>query len=399
MKLHANTPTNILVQMDRVVAKLAGKQVELKLIDQETKDSKDYKAVNPQGKFPLLETPEGIVSESMTIAKFLAHGHPTLLGSSTVERAQVDQWTTWIIAGNYQKGYPAIRSILGVAPIEKDAFKKSVDAIKANVRAINDSLKGDWLVGSSVTVADVTIAAILSMAFQLVLDAGFKKAAPKACEWFARVSALPEFISVFGRVKQAAKGVPQQVKAKEEPKKQQAAAPKKEEEKKEKKEGNPLDLLPPSPWNFYDFKTLFVNHPDKRGGAMEELKKQFDAEGYSIWYTHYEKYGAEGQVFYKFENLMKGFLQRFDHFRKHALAKLNMTGAEPDLDIKGVWIFRGLELPQEAKDHPQFEYMQPRKMDINNADDFALMAQHLGAKEGDGETCEGKPIVLSSWHK
>ena len=104
-------------------------------------------------------------------------------------------------------------------------------------------------------------------------------------------------------------------------------------------------------------------------------------------------------MLYQTENLMRGFLQRFDHFRKHALAKLNMIGAEPDLDIKGVWIFRGLEMPQEAKDHPQFEYMQPRKMDINNADDLALIAQHLGAKEGDGETCEGKPVVLSMWHK
>lgn len=61
-----------------------------------------------------------------------------------------------------------------------------------------------------------------------------------------------------------------------------------------------------------------------------------------------------------------------------------MVGAEPNLDIKGVWCFRGTEMPQEAKDHPQFEYMQTRKMDLNDPKDVELIAQHWGAKEGEG---------------
>jgi len=165
MKLHTNSPTNPLVQMDRVVAKLAGKNVEVLLIDDETKASKEYKTKNPTVKFPILETDEGVLSESMSIAKFLANGHPSLLGTSVVERAKVDQWTAWIIAGNYQKGYPAMLSIFGKLPTEKDEFKKSVDGIKTVVRTINDNLKGDWIVGSNVTVADITMAAILAMPF------------------------------------------------------------------------------------------------------------------------------------------------------------------------------------------------------------------------------------------
>jgi len=303
-----------------------------------------------------------------------------------------------IIAGTYQKGYPALMSIMGHNPCEKDDFKKSVDAIKSMVRVIDANLKGDWLVGSNMTVADVAIACITSIAFQTVLDAGFKKAAPKACAWFARVAALPEFVSVFGRIRQCAKALPQTVKAKEEPKKAApkaaAAAPK---PAAEKKDVNPLDALPPSPWNFFDFKTLFVNHKDKQGGGMEALKEQFDAQGYAFWYLHYEKYGEEGKVFYKFENLLKGFLQRFDHFRKHAFGKINMLGAEPDLEIKGVFCFRGLEIPQEAHDHPQFEYMRPRKMDINDPKDFELIKEHWSAV--DGATVEGVPAAMSCWHK
>jgi elongation factor 1-gamma len=37
-----------------------------------------------------------------------------------------------------------------------------------------------------------------------------------------------------------------------------------------------------------------------------------------------------------------------------------VLGEEPKLEIKGVWIFRGKEIPAEMKDHPQFEYYKLR---------------------------------------
>lgn len=372
------------------------------MVSDETRATKEYKAKNPTNKFPLLETPEGDLQESMTIAKYLAAGHPTLLGKNAVERAQIDEWTTWLINGNLQKAIPAIYAIFGKMPVEQAEFNDSVTAIKAAARVIDGRLTGDWLVGDSLTVADLALGTILAVAFQTVLDAGFKKAAPKACAWFERVAGTPAVISVFGRVRQCAKSLKPVLKVKEEPKKAAAPAPKKEEKKEEGGDPfggkNPLECLPPSPWNFFDFKTLFVNHPDKKVGGMAALKEQFDPEGYSFWYVHYDKFGEEGKVFYKFENLLQGFLQRFDHFRKHAFGKVNMLGAEPDLHIKGVFCFRGLKLPQEAIDHPQFEYMRPRLMNINDATDYNLIAEHWSAVTGEG-TVEGLPVVISSWHK
>ena len=83
---------------------------------------------------------------------------------------------------------------------------------------------------------------------------------------------LPSFVEAFGQQKLCAKPLapPKKlpVKPKAEPKKQEkkAEAPKPKEEEKAappKKDINPLDALPPSPWNFFDFKTLMVNHKDK----------------------------------------------------------------------------------------------------------------------------------------
>ena len=71
----------------RVVAKIAKKNVTSVQVDAEMKNSKEFKAKNIFGKFPMLETNEGILHESMAIAKYFAHGHATLLGTNDLERA------------------------------------------------------------------------------------------------------------------------------------------------------------------------------------------------------------------------------------------------------------------------------------------------------------------------
>jgi len=223
-------------------------------------------------------------------------------------------------------------------------------------------------------------------------------------EWFERIGKEKAFLQVFGRVKIISKALKPTLKeagAAEKPKKQaQQPKAKPAEEKKEVKEEkkiNPLEALPPSPWNFFDFKTLMVNHKDKAKGGMEALKEQFDPEGYTFWFLHYDKYGSEGQVLYKTENLMKGFLQRFDHFRKHCLARMCILGDEPNLEIEGVWCFRGKIIPEEMNEHPQFEYYNHRKMDFNDKKDFQLIREFWSAEIG--KKANGMKVQSVMWHK
>jgi len=82
--------------MCQVVAKMAGKNVEVVVDSDEARAEKSYKEFNPTNKFPLLVAPEGKLSESSAIAKYLANGHASLLGSSPAERAQIDQWVCWL---------------------------------------------------------------------------------------------------------------------------------------------------------------------------------------------------------------------------------------------------------------------------------------------------------------
>ena len=63
-------------------------------------------------------------------------------------------------------------------------------------------------------------------------------------------------------------------------------------------------------------------------------------------------------------NLLNGFVQRIDDkLRKHCLGSLGVYGDEPNLEIIGILMWRGKEIPQPMIDHPQFEFWQKRKLD------------------------------------
>mmetsp|Transcript_10128 Transcript_10128/g.7593 ORF Transcript_10128/g.7593 Transcript_10128/m.7593 type:complete len:199 (+) Transcript_10128:654-1250(+) len=168
-------------------------------------------------------------------------------------------------------------------------------------------------------------------------------------------------------------------KKKEEPKKQE----KEEKPKEEKKEVDPLDVLPPTKFELDPFKKFFVNHEDKRGEGMKHFFENYDREGYCIYFLDYEKYEGEGVVLYQTRNLLNGFLQRIDHFRKHVFASHMLMGEEPSLEIQGVWMFRGKGIPQQMHDHPQFEYYKLRELSVDNEDDRKLITDFWAAKAGD----------------
>ena len=116
-----------------------------------------------------------------------------------------------------------------------------------------------------------------------------------------------------------------------------------------------------------------------------------------MWFFHYDKYKGEGEKLYMTENLMQGFLQRFDHYRKHAFARMCILGEEPKLEIEGVWLFRGLEIPKAMHEHPQFEYYEERKMDLKNEADLKLLREFWGGAID--KQANGMRIQSIAWHK
>jgi len=140
-------------------------------------------------------------------------------------------------------------------------------------------------------------------------------------------------------------------KEKEKPKEQPKPKPKKEDddddlddlEKPEKPKPNPLDLLPPSKFIMDEWKRIYSNE-DTRKTALPWLWQNFDPEGYTLWFADY-KYNDECEKLFMTSNLVGGFIQRLDHLRKYGFGSIIIFGQEPKLEVSGVFLFRGKEIP------------------------------------------------------
>ena len=340
---------------------------------------KDFLKKNPLGKIPVLETPDGYIFESNAILRYLARSKKAegLYGENEFQEGLVDQWLDFSSLELEPAVLQLILPIQGWIQFCKDRHKRAWNDVTACLRILDNHLKANtFMVGKKLTIADVTLVSVLVNPFKFIFEEKFRKSIPNVTRWFESICELPAFAKVWGKIrlcikefepyhgvsttcpheKQPEKAEKQAEEHKTEDKKKKketqekkpvvvkpaakAEKKKKEEEddddedKPKKSEKNPLDLLPPSKFNLFDFKTLYVNAVDKKE-AMKFFWENFDNEGYSIWFIKYIKAEGEGKVVFLTNNLMNGFLQRLETFRKYAFAVHGVYGEEPSLEIRG----------------------------------------------------------------
>jgi hypothetical protein len=159
------------------------------------------------------------------------------------------------------------------------------------------------------------------------------------------------------------------------------------------KEENWENLLPALKFDFYDYKTLFVNAPSKKE-ALEKLcaPDMWDDNALAFWLIQYQKYDkSEGEKTHICNNMLNGFIQRIDEkLRRHSLGAFGVYGSEPELEQFGLMLWRGKDIPAPMLEHPQFEFWSKRKLDV--AKDQELILQYLTVKEGQ---VEGREV--QSW--
>ena len=105
LKLHTY-PGNKNANKALIVAEYAGIQIDVPRFEMgKSNKTPEFLKLNPFGKVPTLETPEGGVFESNAIARFVARQSPSaaaqLLGQSPIEQAQVDAWGESIVFLNF----------------------------------------------------------------------------------------------------------------------------------------------------------------------------------------------------------------------------------------------------------------------------------------------------------
>jgi len=358
------------------------------------KDDKtaDFRKKSPLGRTPVLETPKGCIVGSGAITRFLARlrGDLQLYGESFQQHAEVDMWVeisqnelevplaAWV--------YPA----LGLCPGNKEATARAKEDVSSVLRVLdNHLLNQTFLVGEGITLADISVAIPLAEAYKIVFDEAFMKQFPNVERWFLTCVNQKNFSKIVGSVtlpgggaQAAAPAAATRPKAQSEEADEDAPPPKKH---------NPLDDLPETKMVMDEWKRTYSNTKELQAVAMKWFWENYDPSGYSIWYTKYQKLPTECTIDFVTANLLNGFLQRFEGpFRKYSFGVLDVVGKDKSFDIQGVWMFRGLEIPAEIKEHPSYEYYTFKKLNpIDNPQDKKLVEEYWCSME----QAEGLPIT------
>ncbi|KDO42761.1 hypothetical protein CISIN_1g014592mg [Citrus sinensis] len=264
-----------------------------------TNKTPEFLKMNPIGKVPVLETPDGPIFESNAIARYVARlkADNPLLGSSLIDSAHIEQWIDFSsleIDTNILRWFiPRV----GFAVYLPQAEEAAIASLKRALAALNTHLASNtYLVGHSVTLADIIMTCNLTLGFSRILSKSFTSEFPHIERYFWTMVNIPNFRKILGEIKQAESVPPVQSakkptqskepakpKAQAEPKKEAAketAKPKVEdageEEAPKPKPKNPLDLLPPSKMILDEWKRLYSNTKTNFREVAIKVRGSFD---------------------------------------------------------------------------------------------------------------------------
>ena len=378
------------VQHVYYVAHLANAPVTLESVTWEDQERRSQLKPNiPTATFPYLETPHGILSESHAITQYLAEAYNTsLLGANAFEKGQVRQWIEFANLEVGRNNKALIYPLFGFYEYNKAEADLATKDLKEQLSVLNKHLEGkSFLVGNTLTLADATMFFTLRAYYQLVfVEDQRKKLYPNITNWFNSIATSTTAIKAFGRTvlckvpAKAPKVEKKEEPKKEEPKKQEkpkneAAGDDDDEDKPKKKKQNPLDLLPPSSLVLDEFKKEFLNTTEK-AAVLQNFWTRYDPNGYSLWWMQYQRLPSEGKILFKTNNSSSFFLQKLDNFRKYTFSAHGVYGVEGDYEIRGVWMWRGTDIPDEVKEHDNFPYMTIKRLDHTSEADRKLIEQY-----------------------
>jgi glutathione S-transferase len=169
------------------------------LVDMRKREHKspEYRAKNSLGQIPTLELDDGTaISETVAICRYLeeTNPEPPLFGKTATEKALVDMWvrrvefTVMTPVGMYWRhAHPYTAALLTQY---KDFGESNAETYKGAQKWLNRELEGrDFLVGDSVTMADICLLSTVDFAEWIGLPVEDEFENLKA--WRARMKARP----------------------------------------------------------------------------------------------------------------------------------------------------------------------------------------------------------------
>ncbi|KAI1658331.1 glutathione S-transferase [Daldinia decipiens] len=195
-------PGNFRVSRAQVVAAHNGLEVPLVEDFKMGVDNKtpEFLAKFPMGMVPALECADGFcIAEGAAICYYLARSGPKkdqLLGTDPKSQSIIDEWVFLAETELLPNVLPPTAMVIFPGyPKDNDRYEKSVTATVRALKRTETALQGGkkYLVGDSVTLADIMVAACVFFGTKVVIDAEIRKEIPNVVAWAQGLQALPEF--------------------------------------------------------------------------------------------------------------------------------------------------------------------------------------------------------------
>ncbi|KAL2132797.1 hypothetical protein VTI74DRAFT_3366 [Chaetomium olivicolor] len=189
------------------IAKAANLPLELVAITSSQEAPDSYRKLNPLGKIPTLVTAKGFVlPECIAIALYITSQDEktTLLGSTKEDYASILRWMSFANSEILFSLGGWFNPLIGRAPFIQEEVDGHMNATLHKLQILEDHLaakedEGPYLVGDSLSLADLFVTGIVAGAFMFFLDGEWREKHPKCTAWFKGVHELPMFVEVAGK--------------------------------------------------------------------------------------------------------------------------------------------------------------------------------------------------------
>jgi glutathione S-transferase len=154
-----------------------------------------FLAMNPHGRVPLIEDKGDVVWESHSILRYLAasHGGGRFWEPKPAERSRWDRWVDWSQFALHRDFLDLFWSFYRTPEEQRDwsLIKAHLQLANAHFSMLDRHLSDrDFMVGSDLTLADITIGATLYRYFELQID---RPALPHLEAWYVRLGNRPAY--------------------------------------------------------------------------------------------------------------------------------------------------------------------------------------------------------------
>lgn len=160
----------------------------------------EFLAINPNAKVPVLVDGDTVVWESNAIMAYLADQAGSDLWPEDARRIEILRWLSWDMMHFSRHAGTlffenAIKARFGLGEPDAAAIDEAMGFFRRFAGVLDSHLKGrDWLVGDGLTIADVSVGALLPEADVAGLPlAEF----PEISRWYAQLAELPAWREPF----------------------------------------------------------------------------------------------------------------------------------------------------------------------------------------------------------